>query len=224
MKMHSILDKIIKYTGFLKGSYSQEGEDKILETFFKKKNKGFYVDVGAHHPLRFSNTHLFYKKGWHGINIDANPGSMKLFEKYRPRDINIEVPISNNNKKINYYIFNEPALNSFSSTLSKDRDANTKYRIKKVIKLSPKKLSQILDENLPSNVKIDFMSIDVEGYEYEALTSNNWVKYKPTYLLVEILQNNLNQTSENKIYAFLKNKNYKKIKAVGRTIIFRKKQ
>lgn len=222
--MHSILDKIIKYTGFLKGSYSQEGEDKILETFFKKKNKGFYVDVGAHHPLRFSNTHLFYKKGWHGINIDANPGSMKLFEKYRPRDINIEVPISNNNKKINYYIFNEPALNSFSSTLSKDRDANTKYRIKKVIKLSPKKLSQILDENLPSNVKIDFMSIDVEGYEYEALTSNNWVKYKPTYLLVEILQNNLNQTSENKIYAFLKNKNYKKIKAVGRTIIFRKKQ
>lgn len=222
MKIHSILDKIIKYTGFLKGSYSQEGEDKILETFFKKKNKGFYIDVGAHHPLRFSNTYLFYKKGWRGINIDATPGSMKLFKTLRPLDINIEIPVSSKNRKINYYIFDEPALNSFSLKLSKDRNINTKYKIKKIVKLLPKKLSEILDNYLPKKTKIDFMSIDVEGYEYEVLESNNWKKYKPNFLLIEVLKYDSISTHKNKILTFMKNKNYQMIKIIGRTAIFKR--
>src|SRR5829696_7661265 len=75
-------------------SYSQEGEDLILERIFLEQKKGFYVDVGAHHPKRFSNTFLFYKLGWFGINIDAMPGSMSAFESARPRDINLEVAIA----------------------------------------------------------------------------------------------------------------------------------
>jgi hypothetical protein len=90
-----------------------------LISYFNRGKKGFYVDVGAHHPLRFSNTYLFYKKGWRGINIDATPGSMKLFNKIRPEDTNIESPVSNTHRKMSYYIFDEPALNSFSSKLSK---------------------------------------------------------------------------------------------------------
>src|SRR6186713_1276577 len=70
-------------------SYSQEGEDLILKRFFSEKSGGFYVDVGAHHPKRFSNTYMFYKEGWSGINIDAMPGSMKLFNKVRSKDINL---------------------------------------------------------------------------------------------------------------------------------------
>lgn len=58
---------------------------------FRKKKIGFYVDVGAHHPMRFSNTYFFYRMGWSGINIDAMPGSMKEFKKYRRRDINLEL-------------------------------------------------------------------------------------------------------------------------------------
>jgi len=86
---------------FKRISYSQEGEDLILERFFEGMNTGFYVDVGAFHPKRFSNTYIFYKKGWHGINIDARPGSMKLFNFVRPRDINLEIPISNEKKRAN---------------------------------------------------------------------------------------------------------------------------
>src|SRR4051794_14772116 len=71
---------------FPKASYSQEGEDMILRRFFEEHGKGFYVDVGAHHPKRFSNTYSFYKQGWSGINIDAMPGSMARFRRVRPRD------------------------------------------------------------------------------------------------------------------------------------------
>jgi len=48
-------------------SYSQKGEDIILRRILGEKEVGFYIDIGAHHPKRFSNTYLFYKKGWRGI-------------------------------------------------------------------------------------------------------------------------------------------------------------
>jgi hypothetical protein len=79
--------------------YGHSGEDLVLDRLLNGKRMGFYIDVGAHHPTRFSNTYLFYKKGWSGINIDANPKSMELFNRRRSRDINIEVGIA---KKMDY--------------------------------------------------------------------------------------------------------------------------
>jgi len=220
--INKIYANIVRFHGYLKKSYSQSGEDKVLEAYFRNQKKGFYIDIGAHHPFRFSNTYLFYKKGWKGINIDATPGSMKLFKKYRPRDINVEIPISNSHKKISYYIFDEPALNGFSSELSKWRADKTKYKILKTIKLAPKKLSEILDKYIDPKTKIDFMSVDVEGYEYEVLTSNNWGKYTPKYILVEMLDTELENVSKNKVYLYLKSKNYHMIKKIGRNVIFKK--
>src|ERR1041385_1053171 len=98
-------------TGHAIKSYSQEGEDMILKRIFDEKKNGFYVDVGAYHPKRFSNTYYFYKKGWRGINIDAMPGSRKAFRRQRPRDINVESPISDKHETLTYYAFDEPAIN-----------------------------------------------------------------------------------------------------------------
>src|SRR5215510_10661697 len=65
--------------GYRRTSFSQQGEDLILARLFEGQRRGFYVDVGAHHPRRFSNTFLLYRRGWRGLNIDAAPGSMRLF-------------------------------------------------------------------------------------------------------------------------------------------------
>lgn len=86
--------KNLYITRFATKCYSQEGEDLLLSRILGDKKDGFYVDVGAHHPFRFSNTYLLYKQGWRGINIDAMPGSMKLFNRFRPRDINIECGVA----------------------------------------------------------------------------------------------------------------------------------
>ena len=69
----SIKDIIINFRnnyfdGYSVKSYSQEGEDIILRNLFGNRKDGFYVDVGAHHPMRFSNTYFFYKLGWNGCN------------------------------------------------------------------------------------------------------------------------------------------------------------
>ena len=58
------------------------------------KMDGFYVDVGAFHPTLFSNTYFFYLNGWRGLNIEARPGSKQLFDKLRPKDINVEIGVS----------------------------------------------------------------------------------------------------------------------------------
>lgn len=190
--------------GFSLKSYSNEGEDMILNKLFGNKEIGFFVDVGAHHPKRFSNTYFFYKKGWRGINIDAMPGSMAPFKRFRPKDISLETPVSNDGKALTYFIFNEPALNGFSKELSEERNLkNNNYVILKKISLQTYKLAEILDKNLPKNTEIDFLSIDVEGLDYEVIKSNDWDKYKPKVVVVEILGKNLAEIEHNEIAIFL---------------------
>jgi FkbM family methyltransferase len=208
--------------GFTTKIYSQEGEDIILSEFFPNKTDGFYVDVGAHHPMRFSNTHMFYKKGWRGINIDAMPGSMKAFERKRPRDINLEIGVSGKEGEMTFYMFDDPALNGFSMEISKDRDKNSNFEIIEERKIKTYPLSKILDKYLPKDQKIDFMSIDVEGLDMIVLESNDWKRYSPRYLLVECIGDTVEDIMQDKIYRFLSEKGYKIVGKTYRTLILRK--
>ncbi len=208
--------------GFTTKIYSQEGEDIILSEFFPNKTDGFYVDVGAHHPMRFSNTHMFYKKGWRGINIDAMPGSMKAFERKRPRDINLEIGVSGKEGEMTFYMFDDPALNGFSMEISKDRDKNSNFEIIEERKIKTYPLSKILNKYLPKDQKIDFMSIDVEGLDMMVLESNDWKRYSPRYLLVECIGDTVEDIMQDKIYRFLSEKGYKIVGKTYRTLILRK--
>lgn len=201
-------------------SFSQEGEDMILRRLFENQIEGFYVDVGAHHPKRFSNTYFFYLRGWRGINIDAMPGSMKLFNRFRPKDINIEKPVSDKKQVLTYYAFNEPALNGFSKELSEQRNGLGSYFIKFTKDIETATLEEILDNNLPRNQKIDFLSIDVEGLDFMVLKSNNFEKYKPKVVLIEVLKSSLSEIEDNEITKYLNQKNYSIYAKAVNTIFF----
>ena len=170
---------------YLNISYSQEGEDLILDRLFEDRKYGFFVDVGALHPQRFSNTYKFYQKGWKGINIDAMPGSMKLFKEIRPLDINLEIPIADHAGLLDYHIFNEPALNTLSKEIAEAHSQVEGYFIKEVIRLETNTLKAILDQYLPSGQMIDFLTIDAEGLDFQILKSNDWTKYRPNVVLIE---------------------------------------
>lgn len=170
-------------------SFSQEGEDLILNRIFERQKTGFYVDVGAHHPFRFSNTSLLYRKrkgGWTGMNIDPLPGTKKLFDKYRPRDINLEVGVASCSGKLTYYMFNEPALNTFDLSVARCRDQGD-YKLIETKDVPVLPLSEILKAHLPGNQSIDFLTIDAEGLDFEILKSNNWEKYAPRVVVIEVL-------------------------------------
>src|SRR5512133_96900 len=75
--------------------FSQFAEDLALWHFLSDRWNGFYVDVGAHDPYRFSNTFLLHRfRHWHGINIDLDDRAIQAFAAARPGDANVQAAIS----------------------------------------------------------------------------------------------------------------------------------
>lgn len=204
---------------FENSSYAQEGEDRVLERLFEGKSKGLYVDIGAHHPIRFSNTYLFYKKGWRGLNIDAMPGTKINFNKYRSGDINLELGISKTNEILDYYNFRETALNTFSKELA-DSYIKGNWELNNIIKIKTYPLKEIFNKYLEQNIKIDFLTMDIEGLELEALQSNDWINFKPQILLIEMLDFDLSNYTGNPIINYLTSVGYKIIAKTMNTVFF----
>lgn len=211
-----------EFQNFSSQSYSQEGEDMILKPFYSdiEIRKGFYIDVGALHPFRFSNTACFYKYGWNGINIEPTPSAIDLFMEYRTRDINLNFGVAEEDTEMTFYCFDEPALNSFSKELSEKRASTTNYKIIEKKQIQVKPLRAILDEYLPQCQKIDFINIDVEGLDLQVLKSNNWDKYRPDFVLCEDILD-FENLSTSQVYKFLYERDYKLIGKTLRTLIFK---
>lgn len=188
-------------------SYSQEGEDVYLLRTLHAQATGFYVDIGAHHPYRFSNTYAFYARGWRGINVDANPETKALFDACRPRDINLETLVGETEgQEVEFDIYEEPALNSAVS--ARRPDITTYSPLKQTVTRKVRRLDSILREHLPAGTAIDFMSVDVEGLDLEVLRSNDWDAYRPKTLLVEAWME-LSQAPASAVYLFMRSKGYK---------------
>ena len=167
----------------LLNTYTPFGEDIIIDNLLGKKS-GFYVDIGAHDPSRFSNSKRFYRKGWRGINIEPNPECIKKFNKSRPRDINLNVGIANKNGVLDFYIFEPESLSTFSKEVSRSRQKYG-YKLIKTTPIKVVKLDYILTKYC-KNKSIDFFSIDTEGLDLEVLRSNNWKRFRPKVICIEI--------------------------------------
>lgn len=184
--------------------YSQEGEDILLKRIFDHSPPGFYVDIGAHHPYRFSNTKLLYDLGWKGINIEPNPDVVDQFNEARPRDLNLSLGVSAENGMLNYYRFSHPALNTFSKEVME----SMKQHLVDTLKIKTQRLEEILDKHLSDKQKIDLITVDAEGLDLEILSSNNWSKYRPEYLFVEVNAGTVEELLSDPMHLFLKDKGY----------------
>lgn len=204
-------------------SYSQEGEDIVLRKVFDGQLNGFYVDIGAHHPFRYSNTQYFYEQGWRGINIDATPGSLLPFSRVRHRDINIEAVVGNQEGEATYYLFEDPALNTLVAERAQEVQESGQSKLVKQVRLPVSRLDMILDRHLPSAVKVDFMTIDVEGAELGVLQSNNWKKYSPTIIIVEALSDlSLREVLRSDVVQYLQEHGYELFGRTLNTLYLRK--
>ncbi|MHB1587482.1 MAG: FkbM family methyltransferase [Acidiferrobacteraceae bacterium] len=196
-----------RFTSYAQRSYSQEGEDMILRRIFETKTTGFYVDVGAHHPIRFSNTYYFYRRGWRGINIEPNPRAMPAFQRVRARDVHILSGISERGGARDYYMFDEPALNTFDMTKA-DEYRRAGYRLVETRTIETSRLDHVLDAGLPPDTRIDFLSIDVEGLDLEVLRSNNWHKYRPSWVLIEDHETRVDRLLDGETHGFMTEQGY----------------
>lgn len=220
--------------------YGFYGEDAYLQGYFSEHDRalglvkphptllatrqllpGYYVDVGAYHARLFSNSYRFYQRGWRGINIDAAPGSMKSFNKLRPKDINIEAAISDDEEEIQFFYWETPfAVNSFSAEFAAEM-AQRFGREPNIINLQTRRLSSILDQHLPVGQPINFMSIDVEGFDLRVLRSNTWNKYRPELVLVESHILKSEGLLSSKIVQFMQSVEYEWCAWLPPTVVFR---
>ena len=164
-------------------SFSQKFEDYIISYFLNFKKKGFYVDIGANNPDIISNTKKFYLEGWMGINIEPNFFEYQKYQKKRSRDINLNIALSNTAQTMYFYMFEANTLSTFSKKQALIYKKNGHKMIKK-IRIKTHTLRQILNKYLNLK-KIDFLSIDTEGFDLAILKSNDWKKYRPTVICVE---------------------------------------
>jgi len=214
--LYAIHDLIIKNKIFLpKKSYAHTEEDLFILKEFQNQ-KGFYVDVGCHHPTRLNNCHLLYQKGWRGINIDISEFSIKLFNLVRTKDINVNRAVSLEQKKVKFYY---DKLISFYISLNKREELD---RFKEIISDT---LTNIIDQTKFRDKKIDFLSIDTEGKDFEVLQSLNFERYDPKYICIEIYSNNNPEfdIKKNQIYNYLIEKNYTLLIIKRENYIFKKK-
>ena len=215
-KIHILQNIYLKNKYFIKRkSYAMDGEDTAINVFNKKKDKGFYVDIGAHHPIQRNNTQLLHQNGWEGINIDVNQFSIDLFDFLRPNDLNLQVAVSDKEGEISF--FYQKKFSQLNTTDKKIANENFQGNFKKRI-VKCQTIENILKNSKYKDKKIDFLNIDIEGAEMKVLKTLNFEKYNPTLICIEILgYRDLNseereiQIKNDEIYKFLLNKNYKKV-------------
>ena len=225
-KIGDILKFIFPQVMFSTKSFAQDGEDVLLNSFYKykkRKHKGFYVDIGAHHPFRFSNTAFFYSKGWKGINIEPTPHLIQAFYRHRKRDQNLNIAVSDHAGMLTFFEFNEPAINGFDEKLSMERAQLPQYKLLAKRDIAVYTLKDVLDKHLPKGQQIDFFTIDVEGHDLNILKSNDWQNYKPLFILIEG-EFDMESLKGNDIHDYLKERSYKIVAKAKRTLLYKSEE
>jgi len=167
-------------------SYSQCAEDLIVEFIFKSRpieSKGFYVDVGAHHPRRGSNTYSLYKKGWRGILVDMEPDKVIAARLARPFDTCVQAAVSDGERDVGVF---SPGPFSTKTTIDPKSALGDRFtNFVKTASVRTKTLTDILDDN-SCPCDFDFLNVDCEGHDLEVLRGLNLEKYCPKVICVEI--------------------------------------
>jgi FkbM family methyltransferase len=192
-------------------SYSQCGEDMIIAFIFSvlKKDLPTYIDIGAHHPYRLSNTAHFYQKGCHGINIEPDPVLFRQFKISRSRDINLNIGIRCFEGEACFYIMSSSVMNTFSRDVAEQLVQEHGFKLKKTQHIYVNTISNVIT-NYAGGVFPDFLSLDVEGLDMEILESIDYSTSYPLVICVESISFSRRGNGEKnlKIVQFLENKGY----------------
>jgi FkbM family methyltransferase len=178
---------------FYKKSYAQCGEDMILDCIFRALNikNGTYLDIGAHHPYYFSNTQFLYEKGFSGVNCEPNPYLHNMFLSKRKRDTNLNIGISiyEEDIELDFYIMDPSTLSTFVKSEAERYSGMKIHKIDKIQKVQTININKVIDSYFDACP--NFISIDVEGLDYDILKTFDFEKYNPEVFCIEVAEYNI---------------------------------
>jgi FkbM family methyltransferase len=167
-----------------KGDFSQHGEDAFLARYFGPDYTGTYVDIGASHPFRISNTYALYRRGWSGITVDPIPSFATLHKRWRPRDRFVGVGVGREAGNLKYFEVTPSVLSSFDEAKIRAMVATGEVTIAAEYDVKVRTPHEIFD--LLGKADFDLLSVDVEGLDLEIMTSIDFTRYNPRLICVEV--------------------------------------
>jgi FkbM family methyltransferase len=185
--------------------YGQTAEDALLQRLLPEK-EGSYFDIGGGHPIKYSNTYAFYRRGWSGISVDAIKFNTKIYRLMRPRDSSIHALIGDSNEMTDFFVFEPYGLSTADPEVAKNVLKIKDVRLLETIQLRTVRLSEIMPNITP--YKASFLSVDVEGLDLQVLKTNDWTRFRPRVICVENWGGVQNSTTS-EIAAYLDSKNYR---------------
>ena len=163
-------------------SYTQNMEDYHLSLAFAGQQTGFYIDIGAGHPVADNVSLWFYERGWNGIVVEPQADLAALYPSVRPRDLVQRCLVGRSNGIADF--FHVDRLHGFSTTIKEHaeaaRDFGAGYR---ALPMPMMTLARLCESN--GITDIDFLKIDVEGAEGDVLAGNDWARYRPKIIVAE---------------------------------------
>jgi FkbM family methyltransferase len=162
---------------------SQLNQDLFVLRKLNHKREGYFVEVGACHPIKLSNTYrLEHDFNWKGLLVEPNPELVTELRKFRTAAV-IPCAVSNSLNSVNLIIATNPEFSKIANKKIKNSHGLFESTGKSVT-VDAWKLEDLFEQNkVPSD--FDVLTIDIEGNELEALKSNDWLRWKPKLVLVE---------------------------------------
>lgn len=193
IRLKNIHDYIYYHTNIFRNlgirrTYSQMGEDLIVSYIFKNLNieNPTYIDIGASDPFVLSNTALLYKNGSCGVNIEPDPTLIGKFNRWRKRDVNLNMGVTDTDGEMTLHIMSHSTLNTFSHSEALKLEDKKLAKIKNTVKVSTRSINSIIKEYCNDEFPA-FFSLDVEGYELPILKAIDWNNNYPKVICCETL-------------------------------------
>jgi FkbM family methyltransferase len=199
-------------------SFGQQGEDLILNRIFYRRlgidprtHHGFYMDVGAYHPISHSTSYCLYKFGWTGACVDISKTTCELIEQFRPRDRVFNVAIAHADQR-------KSALAVEGISLINEADYNVSGRPNDVL-IDARSISSILDE-IGKTDRIDYLNIDIEGAELAALEGLDFDRHRPRVISVAIHEKDMISALQSDVARKIREQGYLAVGCAAITYFF----
>jgi FkbM family methyltransferase len=177
-----VLLRFVKKARPMPLSYTQNMEDYHLAIAFEGQDKGFYVDVGAGHPVADNVSLWFYERGWNGIVAEPQTALAQLYPRIRPKDLLYQGLLGREHGTATFFQFDR--LHGLSTTVAAHANSAEAFGDTCHASTLPMITLATLLENHDVQ-EIDFLKIDVEGAEADVIAGNDWERFRPKIVVVE---------------------------------------
>jgi FkbM family methyltransferase len=183
---------------------SHIGQDRWVHEVFQTKRDGYFLDFGAFDGTTMSNT-IFLERalGWQGICVEPNPTYYPTMCSVR-KAICINAALLTRSREI-VNIVDAHGLSSLDYLVESDCNAELRKSISaRTVAIDTINPTELLDRFRTPQI-IEYMSLDVEGCEFEILSGMDLDKYR---ILLMTVEHNHIRAKQDRIRAYLHERGY----------------